>query len=237
MTTPEVQNVPPALPPPEGSKRKTFVWRILAIALILVIMVGLAHYMRNPSRMEGGPDAAAASKAGNEAFAPAPPQKAASADDGAQQKDQALRKIMGGLVMEAADEDGPYNDPANKDPEDRRRFLAGVFGLPFEYPQNQVADDLAPKGAHVLIVLEDPECRSKRIILMRVPGDIDQALSAIHNHYKAAGYQVAEPVRPSAQTDRGWLVRFTKGHRERLVYARPRDSGKETLIAVYDEPR
>jgi len=87
------------------------------------------------------------------------------------------------------------------------------------------------------MVFDDPAGEGQRITLMRVPGDIDQALSAIHNHYKAAGYQVAEPVRPSAQTDRGWLVRFTKGHRERLVYARPRDSGKETLIAVYDEPR
>jgi hypothetical protein len=237
MVTGEVQNVQPPSPPPVGSKRRAFAWRILAVALILAVMIGLAHYMRSPSRLEGGPDAASASKPGDDAFAPGPPQKAASTEEEAQQKDQALRKIMGGLVMEAADEEGPYNDPANKDPEDRRRFLADVFGLPFDYPQGDVQADLTPKGAHVLIAFDDPAGQGRRIILMRVPGDIDEALSAIHNHYKAAGYQVAEPVKPSAQTDRGWLVRFTKGNRERLVYARPQGSGKETLIAVYDESR
>jgi hypothetical protein len=139
--------------------------------------------------------------------------------------------------MAAADEDGPYNDPANKNPEDRRQFLAGIFGLPYDYPKSQVAEDLAPKGAQVLIVFEDPAGQGRRIILMRVPGAIDEALGAIHNHYKAAGYEAPDQLEPSAQTDQGWLVRFTKGGRERLVYARPRDSAKETLVAVYDEPR
>jgi hypothetical protein len=31
-------------------------------------------------------------------------------------------------------------------------------------------------------------------------------------------------------------MRFTKGRSERIVYARPRQSGGETLVAVYDEP-
>jgi hypothetical protein len=86
-------------------------------------------------------------------------------------------------------------------------------------------------------VFEDPAGQGRRIILMRVPGTIDEALGAIHNCYKAAGYEAPDQLEPSAQTDQGWLVRFTKGGRERLVYARPRDSAKETLVAVYDEPR
>jgi len=236
MTTEEAPNVPSASPP-EGAKRRTFVWRILLIALILASMVGLAHYMRPPSQLEGGPDAASLSKSGQDVFAPAPPHKGPNLEEAGRQKAQALRKIMGGLVMEAADEDGPYNDPANKDPEDRRRFLAGIFGLPADSPQSQVADDLAPKDAHVLMVFEDPAGQGKRVVLMRVPGDIDQALAAVHNHYKAAGYEALPQEDPSTQTDRGWLMRFTKGNRERVVYARPRDSSKETLIAVYDEPR
>ena len=236
MTTEETPNGPPASPP-EGAKRRTFVWRILAIALILASMVGLAHYMRQPSRLEGGPDATAASKPGEDVFAPAPPPKATDLEEAGRQKAQALRKIMGGLVMEAADEDGPYNDPANKDPEDRRRFLADIFGLPFDFPQNQVADDLAPKGAHVLVVFEDPAGQGKRVVLMRVPGGIDEALAAVSNHYKAAGYEALPQEDPATQPDRGWLMRFTKDKRERVVYARPRDSDKETLVAVYDEPR
>ncbi|MCX5683290.1 MAG: hypothetical protein NT049_06360 [Planctomycetota bacterium] len=237
MTTGEVQNEQPIPPPPGGAKRRTFAWRILAVVLILASMVGLAHFLRNIGQQEGRPGAASASKPGGESFQPTPPQKAPSREEAARQKQQDLRKAMGGLVMAAADEDGPYNDPANKNPEDRREFLAGIFGLPYDYPKNQVADDLAPKGAQVLIVFEDPAGQGRRIILMRVPGSIDEALSAIHHSYTAAGYQEPNRLEPSAQTDQGWLVRFTKGNRERLVYARSRDSSKETLIAVYDEPR
>ena len=236
MTT-EVQNAPSASLPPERSKRRTFVWRALATALILVIMVGLAHMLRNPTRIGRGLDAASASKAGVDPFAPPPPQKAPDADEANRRKSQDLRKIVGGLVMEAADEEGSYKDPANRDPEDRRRFLSRIFGLPFDYPQDQVTDDVAPKGAHVLALFEDPGGHGRRVTLMRVPGDIDQALAAIHNHYKAAGYRALEQVEPKARADREWLVRFVKGGGERLVYARPRDSAKETLIAVYDESR
>jgi len=236
MTTPEVQNAPPASPPPERSKRRTFAWRIAAVALILAAMVGLAHYLKNPSRLAGEADATAPAKAGEDPFAPVP-DKTAAHTDGGQAKMQDLRKIMGGVVMAAADDEGPYNDPANQDPEERRRFLAGVFGLPFEYPKSEVLPDLVPKNARVLIVFEDPAGRGRRIALMSMPGDIDEALAAIHNQYKAAGYEAPERLEPSAQTDQGWLLRFTKGNRDRVVYARPRNSGKETLVAVYDESR
>jgi len=232
----DTQNAP-AAPPPERSKARTLVWRLAIVAIILVAMLGLAHYLRYPSRV-GGTDAAADAKAAEDAFAPAAADEgAASLEVRAEKRARNLRKALAGIVMEAADEEGPYNDPANKDPADRRRFLADLFGLPLDYPQSEAAADLAPKGAHVLMVFPDPTGEGRRIVLMRIPGDIDQALAAIHNHYTAAGYQAPDRAEPSAQTDQGWLVRFTKGNRERLVYARPRDAAKETLVAVYDEPR
>jgi len=236
MTTPEVRNAPPDSPPPESAKRRTFVWRIAAIALIFAAMLGLAHFLKNPSRLGGNADATAAAKAGEDPFAPVLDKPAPHPDDRGK-KMQDLRKVMGGVVMAAADEEGPYNDPANQDPEERRRFLAGVFGLPFEYPKSEVLPDLVPKNASVLMVFEDPAGRGRRVVLMSVPGTIDEALAVIHNQYKAAGYQTPEALDPSAQTDQGWLVRFTKGNRDRVVYARPRNSGKETLVAVYDESR
>jgi hypothetical protein len=232
----DTQNAP-AAPPPKRSKTRALVWRLAIVAIILVAMLGLAHYLRHPGRV-GGTDTSADAKAAEDAFAlAAASEEVASPEARAEKKARNLRKALAGIVMHAADEEGPYNDPANKDPADRRRFLADLFGLPPDYPQSEAAADLAPKGAQVLMVFSDPTRRGERIVLMRIPGDIDQALAAIHNHYTAAGYQAPDRVEPSAQTDQGWLVRFTKGSRERLVYARPRDAVKETLVAVYDEPR
>ena len=237
MTASQTRNAPPVSPPPEAPKRRAFGWRIAAVALILVVILGLAHCLKNPSRFGVGPDAAPAAKPGEDSFAPVLDKPAARPGQAGQLKMQDLRKIMGGVVMAAADEDGPYNDPANQDPEERRRFLAGVFGLPFEYPKSEVLPDLVPASAKVLMVFEDPSGQGRRIALMSVPGTIDEALATIHNQYKAAGYEVPEQLDPSAQTDQGWLLRFTKGNRDRVVYARQRNSGKETLVAVYDESR
>jgi len=236
IMTGEVQNVPPDVPPMESAKRSTFVWRIAAIALIFAAMLGLAHFLKNPSRLGGNADATAAAKAGEDPFAPVLDKTAPHPDD-RREKMQDLRKIMGGVVMAAADEDGPYNDPANQDPEERRRFLAGVFGLPFEYPKSEVLPDLVPASASVLMVFEDPARQGRRIVMMSVPGTIDEALAAIHNQYKAAGYQTPGAPDPVAAATQGRLMRFTKGNRDRVVYARPRNSGKETLVAVYDESR
>ncbi|MCX5676560.1 MAG: hypothetical protein NTX87_16285 [Planctomycetota bacterium] len=237
----ELQNQPPSAPPP-GDKppeaRGGLLWRILAVAVILAAMLAVAHYLRHPARFGGAEGRAGADAAkGEDPFSPVPgAEGAARAEEGRKQALADLRAHMAGIVMHAADEEGPYNDPANQDAESRRQFLAGVFGLPADYPRNKVPEDLAPKDARVLAVFENPEGNGARMAILRVPGDIHQALSAVHNQYVAAGWKAPEQADPSAQTDQGWLMRFTKGRSERIVYARPRQSGGETLVAVYDEP-
>ena len=244
----ELQNQPPSAPPPgdKPPKARGLLWRILAVAVILAAMVAVAHYLRHPARFGGAEGRAGADAAkGEDPFSVANGDAggAARAEEGRspsrvfdKQALADLRAHMAGIVMHAADEEGPYNDPANQDAESRRQFLAGVFGLPADYPRNKVPEDLAPKDARVLAVFENPEGNGARMAILRVPGDIHQALSAVHNQYVAAGWKVPEQADPSAQTDQGWLMRFTKGRSERIVYARPRQSGGETLVAVYDEP-
>jgi len=237
----ELQNQPPSGPPP-GDKppeaRGGLLWRVLAVAVILAAMVAVAYYLRHPARFGGAEGRTGADAArGEDPFSPVPGAGgAARAEEGRKQALADLRAHMAGIVMHAADEEGPYNDPANQDAESRRQFLAGVFGLPADYPRNKVPEDLAPKDARVLAVFENPEGNGARMAILRVPGDIHQALSAVHNQYVAAGWKAPEQADPSAQTDQGWLMRFTKGRSERIVYARPRQSGGETLVAVYDEP-
>jgi len=96
---------------------------------------------------------------------------------------------------------------------------------------------LLPDGAGVLAVFENPEGNGARMVLARLPGDIHVALSSLEKHYEAQGWTMVEAPDPRAQTDEGWLVRFSRQGRERIVYARPRRSGDETLVAVYDAPR
>ena len=235
-----LQNQPPSAPLPgdKPPKARGLLWRVLAVAVILAAMVAVAHYLRHPARFGGAEGRAGAAAAkGEDPFLPVPgAEGAAGAEEGRKQALADLRAHMAGIVMHAADEEGPYNDPANQDAESRRQFLAGVFGLPADYPRNKVPEDLAPKDARVLAVFENPEGNGARMAILRVPGDIHQALSAVHNQYVAAGWKAPEQAAPSAQTDQGWLMRFTKGRSERIVYARPRQSGDETLVAVYDEP-
>lgn len=236
----ELQNQPPSAPPPGDKPPKAgggLLWRVLAVAVILAAMVAVAHYLRHPARFGRPGDTGADAAKGEDPFSPVPrAEGAARAEEGRKQALADLRAHMAGIVMHAADEEGPYNDPANQDAESRRQFLAGVFGLPADYPRNKVPEDLAPKDARVLAVFENPEGNGARMAILRVPGDIHQALSAVHNQYVAAGWKAPEQADPSAQTDQGWLMRFTKGRSERIVYARPRQSGGETLVAVYDEP-
>jgi len=85
-------------------------------------------------------------------------------------------------------------------------------------------------------VFDNPEGDGSRMVLMRFQGDVSRALGAIHKHYTAGGWTAAEQPQPQAQTDRGWLMRFSKDRRVRVVYARPRQAGDETLVAVYDSP-
>lgn len=242
MTQPQVRSPPPEPPAPGPPPRgRSWAWRVLAVAVIFAATVAVAHYLRNvprgkgPSPFGGQQDAA---PAGTDAFAPVSEAEAAARDEEGRRLALAdLRARMAGVLMHAADEDGPYADPGNQDPQSRRRFLADLFGVPYDYPQGQVSADLAPKDAKVIVVMDSPQGTGSRMAIMRVPGDIHVALSAVHNHYVAAGWKAPDRLDPSAQTDQGWLVRFTKGRSERIVYARPRAAGDETLVAVYDEPR
>jgi hypothetical protein len=238
--TQEVQN--PETPPPSAappSRAKGVVWRVLAVAVIRAVTLAMAHSMRDPSGFGGGGRTGAAGGPHDAAPAPEPEPSAGqglSPEETRKKSAAEWRARMAGVLMHAADEDGPYADPANQDPEARRRFLADIFGVPPNYPRNKVADDLVPKEAKILMVVDNPSGTRERMAILTVSGDIHQALRAFYNHYGAAGWAVPEQPDPSAQTDRGWLVRFTKGRSERLVYALQRQTGKETLVAVYDEP-
>jgi len=223
--------------PPGGRLRRlSTLWRVLAIAAILAAMVAVAHFLQSPVRFEEGGKGLPASAP--DAFSATPP--APEAPSGSEARKEAmtdLRKVMAGILMDAAQEGGPYQDPRNQTPEARRRFLADRFALPFDYPRSQAPPGLLPDGARLLVVFENPEGNGARMALARLPGDIHVALSSLEKHYAAQGWTMAEPPDPKAQTDEGWLVRFARQGRERIVYARPRRSGDETLVAIYDAPR
>ena len=229
---------PQAEPMPQKVRpQRLFVlWRVLAIAAILVAMVAVAHFLQSPARFEEGGKGLPA--AAPDAFSATPP--APEAPSGSEARKEAmtdLRKVMAGILMDAAQEQGPYQDPRNQTPEARRRFLADRFALPFDYPRSQVPPGLLPDGARLLVAFENPERNGARMVLARLPGDIHVALSSVQKHYEAQGWTMVEAPGPRAQTDEGWLVRFAQQGRERIVYARPRQSGDETLVAIYDAPR
>jgi len=223
--------------PPGGRPRRlSTLWRVLAIVAILLAMVAVAHFLQSPARFEEtGKGLPASAPAAFSATPPAP--EVPPGSEGRKEAMTDLRKVMAGILMAAAQDDGPYQDPLNQTPEARRRFLADRFGLPFDYPRSQVPAGLLPDGAGVLAVFENPEGNGARMVLARLPGDIHVALSSLEKHYEAQGWTMVEAPDPRAQTDEGWLVRFSRQGRERIVYARPRRSGDETLVAVYDAPR
>jgi len=217
-------------------QRLSMLWRVLAIAAILAAMVAVAHFLQSPARFEEGGKGLPA--AAPDAFSATPP--APEVPSGSEARKEAmtdLRKVMAGILMDAAQEQGPYQDPRNQTPEARRRFLVDRFRLPFDYPRSQAPPGLLPDGARLLVVFENPEGNGARMALVRLPGDIHVALATVEKHYAAQGWTMAEPPEPRAQTDEGWLVRFARQGRERIVYARPRRSGDETLVAIYDAPR
>ena len=222
-------------PPSGGGRAKSLVWRLAAILAILAAMVVLAHYLRSPARLERG-SSGGASAPGEDLFRKATLEEPHHSAEAQKQATNDLRKIMAGVLMGAADEDGPFQDPANKDPEKRRQFLADRFGLPFDYPRSSAPPDSAPAGAEVLMVFDSPAKNGARMVFLRMPMDIHQALAAIHAQYTAAGWKAPEPIEPQAQPDAGWLLRFSRDGQERVVYARPRASANETLVAVYESP-
>jgi len=225
-------------PPDKRLKGRSRVWRVAAVVLVILVTLALAHYLRHPSAVwDGG-------EGGDLTVGPWPPEVQPSGGppkpdekpttDEEVQDD--LRQVMAGLVMAAIDGDDP-DDPRNTDDELKRRFIANVFGLPYDYPRNKAPADLMPQEAQVLMVFEDPERAGCRMVLVRMRKGVGEALEAFCRHYDQKGWQWNELADPrkdhDSQPDPGWLVRFRKGKRERIVYARAR-GGEETLVAIYD---
>ncbi|HUU09452.1 MAG TPA: hypothetical protein VM431_02805 [Phycisphaerae bacterium] len=229
---------------PPSAKRLTpgaIAWRVAAIAVVVLVTFALAHYLRQPSRLLGS--GGGMSDADFETWPPEvepsgrPPRPDAVPTDPREAQDD-LRQVMAGLVMSALGDDDDPDDSRNQDDEAKRRFIADQFGLPHDYPRSKAPADLMPDEAQVLMVFENPERAGCRMVLVRLLKDIDGALAAFCRHYAAQKWDVQKMNNPDQasrdQPDRGWLVRFTKGKRERIVYARARHNGKETLVAVYD---
>ena len=220
-------------------------WRVVLIVAVILTMVFLADLLRQPGGLDSTPDDAAGAPdltwppevvpSGNPpAPDPVPTTRREVTDE--------LRQAMAGLMMAALGEG--EGDPAREpDPNEAQRRVADLFALPYDYPQSEAPPGLLPDGAKVLVAFENPMQRGCRMLLARMPGSVDVVLEAFHRHYDSLGWQ-HEPLKSpqddrGAQPDRGWLVEFHQVRegrvvRRRLVYARPRAAGDETLVAVYD---
>ncbi len=230
-------------PADKRPKRGPLLWRAAAAGAVILVMVALAHVLRNPSGVwsDGG-----AEGGGGSTFGRRPPEVAPSGnpptpdeqETTAEEAQDDLRQVMAGLVMAAIGDPDDPDDPRNADDEAKRKFIADVFGLPYDYPRNKAPADLMPEEAQVLMVFENPERAGARMVLVRLHKDVGAALEAFCRQYEKHGWKHEELAYPKddhdAQPDAGWLVRFRQGERERIVYARGRAGGEETLVAVYD---
>ncbi|MEA3366620.1 MAG: hypothetical protein U9R68_00740 [Planctomycetota bacterium] len=221
--------------------------RVALIAVVVLAMVLLAHVLRHPAgfggeNVEGSGQAASAQGWPPEvdfSGAPPPPDEEPTT---AEEADDNLRHLMAGLIMAALGE-GDEGDARDTEPTDQQRRIADLFALPYDYPQSQAPADLMPEEAKVLMVFDNPVRRGCRMVLVRMPKSMDAALEAFHRHYELLGWECERLESPranrGAQPDRGWLVHFRKVRdgrmvRQRVVYARARSGGDETLVAIYD---
>jgi hypothetical protein len=236
--TQEPANTPPS--PSESletrrRRRAAIAWRLAAVALVVLAMVAAAHFLRSPAGFQGGdaPDGVwRAPIAADGGPGVAPPKDNDPAFPG-----NDLRKLMAGLIMSATEDDGDYQDPKNATPAARRKFVARQFGdLPADYPQSAAPAGAVPKDAEILVVVPNPGAPGARMVLVRVRKDFPEVLAEFQKLYVNAGWASEGPPDPKAQPDEGWLKRFSKGNRERVIYARPRRTGAETLVAIYDAP-
>ncbi|MFO8013176.1 MAG: hypothetical protein R6X20_07705 [Phycisphaerae bacterium] len=219
--------------------------RVVLIVVVILAMVLLAHVLRHPGRGGAGEDDVAGAadpvwppEVDLSGGAPPPEEEPTTREEA----DDDLRHAMAGLIMAALGAGGE-DAPRDIDPAEARRRVADLFALPYDYPQSEAPADLVPEGAKVLLTFDNPARRGVRMVLVRMPGGIDAALEAFHRHYESLGWEY-EPLKDprdhrGAQPDRGWLVHFRKVRqgrivRDRVVYARPRSEGDETLVAVYD---
>jgi hypothetical protein len=222
-------------------------FRIALIGVIVVAMVYLAHVLRDPDALDDAEPVGAGAPSADPVRPPettlsggAPPPDETPTTQ--QEADDDLRQIMAGLIMAALGEGdtGAARDP---EPTDAQRRVADIFALPYDYPQSEAPADLIPETARVMMVFDNPARRGSRMVLVRVPGGLGEALEAFHRHYASLGWERRELANPradrGAQPDRGWMVQFRKVRegrtvRERIVYARARDEDDETLVAIYD---
>ena len=229
---------------PAPEKRRTplsIVWRIAAIVVVILVTFALAHFLRHPAGFHDEGQDFLGPTAGNwppEVEATGNPPKPDDTPTDEQEAGDDLRQAMAGLVMAAIGDDDDPDDPRGQDAEARRRFIAERFGLPYDYPRNKASADLMPEEAQVLVVFENPERGGCQMVLVRLRKPIDAALEAFCRHYEKIGWEWDElnspREDPDAQPDQGWLIRFREGRRERIVYARARHGGEETLVAIYD---
>jgi len=235
--------------PSEQERRRRRPWTIAVraalIAVVVLAMVLLAHVLRHPSGL-GGPGGGGAGRSAPDPTWPpqvepsgAPP-PADPAPTTAEEADDDLRRVMAGLIMAALAEG---EDGADPDPAAAQKRIADLFALPYDYPRSEAPAELVPEEARVLMVFGNPVRPGCRMVLVRLPGSIDAALEAFHRHYESLGWE-CEPLQSpraeaAAQPDRGWLVHFRRLRqgrtvRRRIIYARARSGGEETLVAIYD---
>jgi len=245
----QTQSAQPSEQERAGRRRRplAIALRVALIAVVVLAMVLLAHVLRHPAGFGGENVEGSGQAAPDQGWPPevelsgAPPlpdeqpTTAEEADDG-------LRHVMAGLIMAALGE-GDEGAARDTEPTDPQRRIADLFALPYDYPQSEAPADLMPEEAKVLMVFDNPVRRGCRMVLVRMPKSMDAALEAFHRHYESLGWECERLESPrvnrGAQPDRGWLVHFREVRdgrvaRQRVVYARARSGGDETLVAIYD---
>jgi len=223
----------PATPAQARRRPHAIAWRIVAIALVVVLAIAAAHFLKNPARFHssaGADDGAAWPRSAHPVYPGITDRKVESPEEVTED----LRALLGKLVRDIVKyDDGDYKDPKNQTPEDRQQFLENVFGLPHG-PGSAAPADVAPKDAQVIIVFTPPVERDARMVLVRVRKDVQETLAEFNKLYVTSGWKSEGPPDPKAQADQGWLMRFSKKNQERLIFAQPRREANETLVAVYD---
>jgi hypothetical protein len=224
--------------------RLSWVWKVLAIIVVLGGALVAADFFHSVGGGHGqGRDGKKPS--GGLVVPPPDPDELPPGDVPGRAAGEAnLRRIMADLVLNAVDEDTPFRDPANKDPEERQKTVADFLRLPYKDLGQKAPADLVPPSGRVIASFENPGGGGEKMVLVRMNGKVGAAISAFYTMYTAAGWKAPDlegaraQMLAGRQTDEGWLIRFARpGGQERIIYARERSAVEETLVAVYDSSR
>jgi hypothetical protein len=228
---------------PERRAWSSYLWRFLAAAALVVLFIVLARVIIHRGGGEEGPPLAPGDA---EYFPPETrmaPTGDAERDPASGRSRDTMRRLLAGILMAAAEEEGEFEHPGNQTPEERRQFLAERFDLPHAYPESAVPSEMVPEGGQVLAVFDHPARGDTRMVLVRIREPLSEALSRFYEQYAAdEGWvretETPEPAPASAAgrrgEDGGWLVAFRRGQHYRFVFARERRTEDETLAAIYD---